>query len=64
MSLHSSRRVREYCVQRGFSWAGSAARTICAEQDYYEELVRFYRGAKRVCVHAGSLFGTLTRVSA
>ena len=42
-------RVKEHCIQRGFSWNDSLASTSCAEAEYYEDLLRFYRYNYRVC---------------
>lgn len=42
------RRVKDYCIIRGYSWVASAAQTACSEQDYYEELMRHYRSQKRL----------------
>eukprot|EP00884_Botryococcus_braunii_P012984 jgi/Botrbrau1/21687/Bobra.43_1s0083.1 len=36
-------KVKEHCVQRGFSWSDTLASTSCSEQEYYEDLLRFYR---------------------
>ena len=41
-------RVKDFCIARGYSWVASVANTACAEQDYYEELMRHYRAQKRV----------------
>ncbi len=41
-------RVKEHCIQRGFSWNDSLASTSCAEAEYYEDLLRFYRYNYRV----------------
>ena len=47
-------RVKEHCIQRGFSWNDSLASTSCAEAEYYEDLLRFYRYHYRVspCIEA------------
>ncbi|KAI3436452.1 hypothetical protein D9Q98_005869 [Chlorella vulgaris] len=42
------RRVKEYCIGRGFSWVASVASTACPEAEYYEDLLRFYRQQKRL----------------
>ena len=42
------RKVKEYCISRGFSWVGTVANTVVSEHDYYEELVKYYRTNKRV----------------
>ena len=42
------RRVKDYCIARGFSWVASTAHTVCSEADYYEDLLRAYRANKRV----------------
>ena len=42
-------RVKEHCIQRGLPWDDSLASTSCQEQDYYEDLLRFYRYNYRVC---------------
>ena len=41
-------RVKEHCIQRGLAWDDSLASTSCAEQEYYEDLLRFYRYNYRV----------------
>ncbi|KAF8055757.1 Fam91a1 [Scenedesmus sp. PABB004] len=41
-------RVREFCIQRGAPWATSAARALCGEQEYYDELLRTYRAWGRL----------------
>ena len=41
-------RVKEHCIQRGLPWDDSLASTSCQEQDYYEDLLRFYRYNYRV----------------
>ena len=41
-------RVKETCIQQGARWASSVARSVCGEQEYYEELVRAYRDWARV----------------
>jgi hypothetical protein len=43
-----SPRVKEHCIARGFSWADSLAISACKEQEYYEDLLRFYRYNYRV----------------
>ena len=43
-----TRRVKDYCIARGFSWVASTAHTVCSEADYYEDLLRAYRANKRV----------------
>ena len=42
------RRVKEHCIQRGLAWDDSLASTSCQEQEYYEDLLRFYRYNYRV----------------
>eukprot|EP00879_Flechtneria_rotunda_P023299 GHRR01024648.1.p1 GENE.GHRR01024648.1~~GHRR01024648.1.p1 ORF type:complete len:247 (+),score=73.57 GHRR01024648.1:732-1472(+) len=41
-------RVREICIQQGLAWNVSMATTVCSEQEYYEELVRKYKGWGRL----------------
>ncbi len=41
-------RVKEHCIQRGLSWDDSLANTSCQEQEYYEDLLRYYRYNYRV----------------
>ena len=41
-------RVKEHCIQRGLAWDDSLASTSCQEQEYYEDLLRFYRYNYRV----------------
>jgi len=41
-------RVKEHCIQRGLPWDDSLASTSCQEQEYYEDLLRFYRYNYRV----------------
>ncbi|KAG2497046.1 hypothetical protein HYH03_005046 [Edaphochlamys debaryana] len=41
-------KVREYCVQRGLPWSASLACTVCGQQEYYDELVKAYRGWMRL----------------
>lgn len=41
-------RVKEHCIIRGFAWDDSLASTSCPEQEYYEDLLRFYRYNNRV----------------
>ncbi|CAK0785595.1 hypothetical protein CVIRNUC_008805 [Coccomyxa viridis] len=36
-------KVKEHCIQRGLPWDDSLASTSCQEQEYYEDLLRFYR---------------------
>ena len=40
--------MKEHCIQRGLPWDDSLASTSCQEQDYYEDLLRFYRYNYRV----------------
>jgi hypothetical protein len=40
--------VKEICIQQGVSWAGSLAKTVCNEQEYYEDLIKTYKGWTRV----------------
>lgn len=47
-SLHLLLQVKEYCINRGFSWVGTVANTVMSEHDYYDELIKFYRANKRV----------------
>ena len=44
------RRVKGYCHQRGLRWGDSlaCAGSVCGEQEYYEDLIRFYRSSLRV----------------
>ena len=44
------RRVKEHCIQRGLAWDDSLASTSCQEQEYYEDLLRFYRYNHRVSI--------------
>lgn len=44
--------MRELSIQAGHSWDGSMARTVCGEQEYYEELVKQYKAWARVRVVA------------
>jgi len=41
-------RVKEHCIQRGLAWAGTLAASSCSEQEYYEDLLAFYRHTHRV----------------
>ena len=41
-------RVKEHCIQRGLSWDDSLANTSCQEQEFYEDLLRYYRYNYRV----------------
>eukprot|EP00775_Hariotina_reticulata_P005967 gene5967-6206_t len=41
-------KVKEVCIQQGVSWAGSLAKTVCNEQDYYEDLIKTYKGWTRL----------------
>lgn len=36
-------RVKEHCILRGLAWEGTLAATACSEQEYYEDLLAFYR---------------------
>lgn len=47
-TVPACRRVKGYCHQRGLHWSDSLARTACGEQEYYEDLIRFYRSSLRV----------------
>ena len=51
------RRVKDFCIARGYSWVASVANTACPEQDYYEELMRHYRAQKRVGAGVGAAGG-------
>jgi hypothetical protein len=42
------KKVKEYCISKGFSWVGTVANTVVSEHDYYEDLIKFYRSNKRV----------------
>ncbi|PSC69009.1 puromycin-sensitive aminopeptidase isoform X1 [Micractinium conductrix] len=42
------RRVKDFCIARGYSWSASVAQTACGEQEYYDELTRHYRLQKRL----------------
>ena len=42
-------RCKAFSIQNGAQWASSLANTACSEQDYYEDLLRFYRHNYRVC---------------
>ncbi len=44
--------MKEHCIQRGLAWDDSLASTSCAEQEYYEDLLRFYRHNHRVRLRA------------
>eukprot|EP00879_Flechtneria_rotunda_P029146 GHRR01031420.1.p1 GENE.GHRR01031420.1~~GHRR01031420.1.p1 ORF type:complete len:105 (+),score=22.23 GHRR01031420.1:732-1046(+) len=48
-------RVREICIQQGLAWNVSMATTVCSEQEYYEELVRKYKGWGRVSCHISTV---------
>ena len=41
-------RCKAFCIQNGAQWASSLASTACGEQEYYEDLLRFYRQNYRV----------------
>ncbi|GBF94849.1 hypothetical protein Rsub_08021 [Raphidocelis subcapitata] len=41
-------KVRDFCIQRGYPWATSAARHVCGEQEYYEDLLASYRAWARI----------------
>ncbi len=41
-------RCKAFCIQSGSQWATSQAKTACDEQEYYEDLLRFYRQHYRV----------------
>ena len=43
-------RVKEHCIQRGLTWDDSLAKASCTEQEYYEDLLRFYRYNHRVSI--------------
>ncbi|KAK9917406.1 hypothetical protein WJX75_004000 [Coccomyxa subellipsoidea] len=36
-------KVKDHCIQRGLSWDDSLANTSCQEQEFYEDLLRYYR---------------------
>ena len=36
-------RVKDHCILRGLAWEGTLAATACSEQEYYEDLLAFYR---------------------
>ena len=54
-------RVKEHCIQRGLPWDDSLANTSCQEQEYYEDLLRFYRYNYRVSA-CPSLLGAENQV--
>ncbi|KAL2622504.1 hypothetical protein R1flu_002709 [Riccia fluitans] len=37
------RRVKEYCIKKRLKWSDCAARTVCKENEYYEDLMRHLR---------------------
>lgn len=41
-------RCKGFCIQNGAQWASSLASSACGEQEYYEDLLRFYRQNYRV----------------
>ncbi|KAI8462738.1 MAG: FAM91 N-terminus-domain-containing protein [Monoraphidium minutum] len=41
-------KVREFCIQRGYPWSGSAARNACGQQEYYEDLLARYKAWGRI----------------
>ncbi|KAK9836344.1 hypothetical protein WJX81_007135 [Elliptochloris bilobata] len=41
-------KVKEHCIQRGLAWEGTLAATACSEQEYYEDLLAFYRQTYRL----------------
>lgn len=41
-------RVKDYCIQHGYEWGDSAASTSCGEQEYYEDLLLYYKQHERV----------------
>ena len=41
-------RVRDFCIQRGYSWDASAARHVVGQQEYYDDLLARYLGWGRV----------------
>ena len=43
--------MKHYCIQHGYAWADSIAHTSGGEQEYYEELLEYYKKNERVsCV--------------
>ena len=48
LKTSSVHRVKEHCLQAGLSWQDSLAQQTCPEQEYYEDLLRFYRHNHRV----------------
>jgi hypothetical protein len=48
IQCRDGRRVKGYCHQRGLPWGDSLAKSVCGEQEYYEDLIRFYRSSLRV----------------
>jgi hypothetical protein len=43
-----NKRVKEYCIHRGLPWDTSAARTVCVERIYYDDLLQEFRTLNRV----------------
>ncbi|CAD7697174.1 unnamed protein product [Ostreobium quekettii] len=36
-------RVKDHCIQHGYAWGESPASTSCGEQEYYEDLLAYYK---------------------
>ena len=56
-------RVKEHCIQRGLPWEGTLASSSCSEQEYYEDLLAFYRQTYRVCWRAAKTPAVLACVA-
>lgn len=41
-------RVKEHCIQRGYSWGDCLAKAASAEGEYYEDLLDYYKQNYRV----------------
>ncbi|RDX87627.1 Protein FAM91A1, partial [Mucuna pruriens] len=49
------KRIIEYCIKKRLQWSSCFARTVCKENDYYEDMMRYLQRNLAVCV-AQNLF--------
>ncbi|RMZ53760.1 hypothetical protein APUTEX25_003899 [Auxenochlorella protothecoides] len=42
------RKVKTFCIVRGFSWVASVASTVCPEAEYYDDLLAHCRAHRRL----------------
>ncbi|GAX73682.1 hypothetical protein CEUSTIGMA_g1133.t1 [Chlamydomonas eustigma] len=44
-------KVKQQCIQRGVAWHQCIANTVCGEEEYYDDLLKAYKGWLRMYPH-------------